>query len=82
MTRSSPPMNSELPEFLGGTVVDRVEVRPRLPNERPGHIPGEAGLWIFLLGDMTLFASIANLVREFNICDPPSEMLYDVVRAG
>ena len=58
MTRSSPPMKSELPEFLGGTVDDRVEVRPRLPNERPGHIPGEAGLWIFLLGDMTLFAAI------------------------
>jgi len=29
---------------------------------------------------MTLFASIANLVSEFNICDlPPSEMLNDVV---
>src|SRR3954454_3930343 len=57
MTQSRPRTDSELPEFLGGTA-DRVGVPARPPKERPGHIPGEAGLWIFLLGDMTLFAAI------------------------
>jgi nitric oxide reductase NorE protein len=58
MTHPSPQINYELPEFLGGADHDRVEARPRVPKKRPGHIPGEAGLWIFLLGDMTLFAAI------------------------
>lgn len=57
MTHSGLGVDSELPEFLGGTV-ERVAVPARPLKERPGHIPGEAGLWIFLLGDMTLFAAI------------------------
>jgi nitric oxide reductase NorE protein len=24
----------------------------------PGHVPGEAGIWIFILGDMTLYAAL------------------------
>jgi nitric oxide reductase NorE protein len=50
-------MDHELPEFLLGSV-DEVVVPPRPAKIRPGHIPGEAGLWIFVLGDMTLFAAI------------------------
>ena len=58
MRYSSLGVDSELPEFLGGTD-DRVEVpAPSARGVVPAHIPGEAGLWIFLLGDMTLFAAI------------------------
>jgi nitric oxide reductase NorE protein len=28
------------------------------PREYPGHVPGEAGIWIFILGDMTLYAAL------------------------
>jgi nitric oxide reductase NorE protein len=59
MTHSKPRTDSELPEFLGGTDdVDYVAVSLRPAKVHPGHIPGEAGLWIFILGDMTLFAAI------------------------
>jgi nitric oxide reductase NorE protein len=61
MTHPRARVDADLPEFLWGS--DGVEgtVRPSLPRPaktRPGHIPGEAGLWIFILGDMTLFAAI------------------------
>jgi nitric oxide reductase NorE protein len=58
MTHPSPRADYELPEFLGGAADEptRTPARPVLTS--PGHIPGEAGLWIFILGDMTLFAAI------------------------
>ena len=59
MTHPHSHVEPELPEFLGGSV----DVRTPAPARRtatPGaeHIPGEAGLWIFLLGDMTIFAAV------------------------
>lgn len=60
MTHTQVRIDPDLPEFLWGS--DGVEDRPRPSRRpaktRPGHIPGEAGLWIFILGDMTLFAAI------------------------
>ncbi len=48
------------PSSSGAVTVSRTRRRPspRPTKSRPGHIPGEAGLWIFILGDMTLFAAI------------------------
>ncbi|WP_328353163.1 cytochrome c oxidase subunit 3 [Mycobacterium sp. NBC_00419] len=59
MTPSELDADTTLPEFLGGAA-DAGPLRvSRTPEDSPaGHIPGEAGLWIFLLGDMTLFAAI------------------------
>jgi nitric oxide reductase NorE protein len=61
MTSTKAGMDHELPEFLWGS--DEIDDIARPPSPRParihaGHIPGEAGLWIFILGDMTLFAAI------------------------
>jgi nitric oxide reductase NorE protein len=59
MTHTQAGVDADLPEFLWGS--DGVEDHPRPSppaKTRPGHIPGEAGLWIFVLGDMTLFAAI------------------------
>ncbi|WP_319455960.1 MULTISPECIES: cytochrome c oxidase subunit 3 [unclassified Mycobacterium] len=59
MTHLEARADAELPEFLGGrNDADHVAVPLRPAKARPGHIPGEAGLWIFILGDMTLFAAI------------------------
>jgi nitric oxide reductase NorE protein len=60
MTHPQVRVDRDLPEFLWDN--DGVEAAP-LPARRPakardGHTPGEAGLWIFILGDMTLFAAI------------------------
>jgi nitric oxide reductase NorE protein len=71
MTHHSPRADTELPEFLGGTGDYPVEGQPRAPKERAGHIPGEAGLWIFLLGDMTLFAAIMMAFLWNRRSDPP-----------
>jgi nitric oxide reductase NorE protein len=30
--------------------------RAEQPGRAPRHVPGEAGLWVFILGDMTMFA--------------------------
>jgi nitric oxide reductase NorE protein len=59
MTNPGAQADTGLPEFLGGTT-EAGEVRASQRPKKPpaGHIPGEAGLWIFLLGDMTLFAAI------------------------
>jgi nitric oxide reductase NorE protein len=60
MTYSELDADTGAPEFLGGRPVpDRIPVHQQ-PRDSPptGHIPGEAGLWIFILGDMTLFAAI------------------------
>lgn len=59
MTHPELSRDAALPEFLGGTVEVVPRDAPRAREAAPaGHIPGEAGLWIFLLGDMTLFAAI------------------------
>jgi nitric oxide reductase NorE protein len=51
----------ELPEFLWADVDDVLRA-PSTPRSQArgsrGHVPGEAGLWIFILGDMTLFGVI------------------------
>jgi nitric oxide reductase NorE protein len=61
MTHAQARVDPDLPEFLWGS--DGVDgparsSPPRPAKTRPGHIPGEAGLWIFILGDMTLFAAV------------------------
>ncbi|WP_079921943.1 cytochrome c oxidase subunit 3 [Mycobacterium sp. AT1] len=58
MTQPSPRAESELPEFLGGAADDITRAPARAATTSQGHIPGEAGLWIFLFGDMTIFAAI------------------------
>ena len=50
-------VRSDLPEFLGGSPVEARPTRTELPRAREGRIPGEAGLWIFILGDMSLFGA-------------------------
>jgi nitric oxide reductase NorE protein len=53
-------MDPDLPEFLwDGDGAEAAPPSARLPAKaRDGHTPGEPGLWIFILGDMTLFAAI------------------------
>lgn len=58
MTQQSPRAEFELPEFLGGAAEDITRAPVRAVAKSSGHIPGEAGLWIFLFGDMTIFAAI------------------------
>lgn len=59
MTNPGAQADTGMPEFLGGTTeADEVGATQRPKRPAAGHIPGEAGLWIFLLGDMTLFAAI------------------------
>lgn len=58
MTHPSPRAEFELPEFLGGAGGAFTQAPARAVPTSPGHIPGEAGLWIFLFGDMTIFAAI------------------------
>jgi nitric oxide reductase NorE protein len=59
MTYSELDADTGLPEFLEDRPVpDRVPVHQQPRDSPTGHIPGEAGFWIFILGDMTLFAAI------------------------
>lgn len=60
MTQPRARLDPDLPEFLWGTDDTDDVARPsrRVAKIRPGHVPGEGGLWIFILGDMTLFALI------------------------
>jgi len=61
MTHPQVRVDPDLPEFLWGSEGVRDTVPPAAPRPtkaRAGHTPGEAGLWIFILGDMTLFAAI------------------------
>jgi nitric oxide reductase NorE protein len=60
MTLEGPAEDLELPEFLWSDVDDPAPVRSRQPSGTPssGHVPGEAGLWIFILGDMSLFGAM------------------------
>jgi nitric oxide reductase NorE protein len=73
MTHSKPSTVPDLPEFLWGSDDVADVVVPRQPaTTRPGHIPGEAGLWIFILGDMTLFAAIMLVFLWERRSDPAS----------
>jgi nitric oxide reductase NorE protein len=51
----------DLPEFLGGAE-EFGRPRPSTPVRRSSsvgkHVPGEAGIWIFILGDMTFFGAV------------------------
>lgn len=61
MTLENQAAKPELPEFLWPDVDEVLPARstPRSdPTRSRGHVPGEAGLWIFILGDMTLFGAI------------------------
>jgi nitric oxide reductase NorE protein len=63
VSRPNPRTGEELPGFLwlGDEEVEQDSV-PRPPSQpydrSQRHIPGEVGLWIFILGDMTLFGVI------------------------
>jgi nitric oxide reductase NorE protein len=61
MTHPKARTDRDLPEFLWDS--DGIDgftppPFPRPPKPGVGHTPGEVGLWIFILGDMTLFAAI------------------------
>jgi nitric oxide reductase NorE protein len=61
MTHARARMDLDLPDFLSDS--EGIDDLTRSPSRRPaklvdGHIPGELGLWIFILWDMTLFALI------------------------
>lgn len=57
MTQHSGARPRVLPDFLGAgpAAAAPAPVARATGSARPGHVPGEAGLWVFLLGDMTLF---------------------------
>ncbi len=55
MTLENYGTKPELPEFLwAGDDLPPIRRQVESSGAR-GHVPGEAGLWIFILGDMTLF---------------------------
>jgi nitric oxide reductase NorE protein len=61
MTRPESRRGLELPDFLwtDDEVEESVRSAPmRAVKPALGHVPGEIGLWVFILGDMTLFAAI------------------------
>jgi nitric oxide reductase NorE protein len=66
MTLRTDPVDGkpDLPEFLCGAAEDNVP-RPRPTMARSGtagHVPGEIGIWIFVLGDMTVFAALLAML--------------------
>jgi nitric oxide reductase NorE protein len=64
--------HSDLPEFLWGA--EEVTETPLLTAEsKPttaGHVPGEVGLWVFVLGDMTVFAVLLVMLMRQRHTDP------------
>jgi nitric oxide reductase NorE protein len=48
---------ADLPEFLGGSPAEARPTRTVTAKTSEGHIPGEPGLWVFILGDMSLFGA-------------------------
>src|SRR5438093_7048347 len=40
------------------------------PRTRRRHIPGEAGMWIFILGDMAVFALLFGVYLYYRAADP------------
>jgi nitric oxide reductase NorE protein len=53
----------DLPEFLTSTT-DYVEppVRDKPRDTAAGRVPGEVGIWVFVLGDMTVFAVLLAML--------------------
>ena len=51
--------DADLPQFLGGPPEDEALAhdRPAPPRPVDPRVPGEPGLWVFLLGDMTVFGA-------------------------
>jgi nitric oxide reductase NorE protein len=49
--------DADLPEFLGGAAADSQRVRRPTSPTGEGRTPGEPGLWVFILGDMSLFGA-------------------------
>jgi nitric oxide reductase NorE protein len=61
MTLQHRMADSQVPEFLWSDIDSAPKLRPIRrcePSRTRGHVPGEVGLWIFILGDMTLFGAI------------------------
>jgi nitric oxide reductase NorE protein len=56
--------DAELPEFLSGATDDVVSPLRPAPTRSAGaaHIPGEIGIWIFILGDMMVFAALLSML--------------------
>jgi nitric oxide reductase NorE protein len=48
---------SELPAFLRPAPPVAVRAPRAAVIASPGHVPGEAGVWVFILGDLTLFGA-------------------------
>ena len=53
-------LTSDLPEFLQPVAEELPRLRPPEDSRSTaaGRVPGEVGLWIFILGDMTIFGAI------------------------
>jgi nitric oxide reductase NorE protein len=49
--------DADLPEFLGGAPADSQRARRPERTTGEGRTPGEPGLWVFILGDMSLFGA-------------------------
>ena len=50
--------DTDLPQFLGGDPIPSAPSRrTRLADPADGHTPGEPGLWVFLLGDISIFGA-------------------------
>jgi nitric oxide reductase NorE protein len=48
--------------------------RPRAGARWPGHVPGEPGVWVFILGDMTVFALLFGVFVYYRGKQP---LLFD-----
>jgi nitric oxide reductase NorE protein len=57
MTATTRMPSSARPAFLRDESPRRNPQAPEPARSTRGHIPGEVGLWVFLLGDMTLFGA-------------------------
>jgi nitric oxide reductase NorE protein len=51
---------SSLAEATAGRENGRADYEP--PRERVRHLPGEAGTWVFILGDMSVFALLFGIL--------------------
>ncbi len=40
---------------------------PHALNEPDRHLPGEAGVWVFILGDLLMFAALFLARRAFRL---------------
>jgi nitric oxide reductase NorE protein len=46
---------TDLPVFLRGPRPQRAVAAPAAPARKAARVPGEPGIWLFILGDMTMF---------------------------